>query len=220
MRNLLTYEQFILESASFDSLKNELIKTFTGLPGVGKITYNDDREATYIFIGLPNDVEELPTEVQRKVDDLIENTPEGLLQIQAMLGYAGNNSLSFTLPNKRPVSTYSTLTHICSGKNVESIRQRGLVASGMSEVTNKFKPQSGKGSFRTTTYKAIFAVYLKQQLKKVQRFFNYEDPHVVTFRAGDSVFYTDPFFSQEASSSCFTFSDIPAENIISIEPLK
>ena len=203
-----------------ETLENNLVKEFSGLPGIKDVSVSKQRIATYVFAHLQDDTNQLSDEVKKHVDNLLANPPEGLLQVQANTGYAANNSLSFTLPNASPVSTYKTLSHICSGKKVESIRQRGLLASKMSDVTNKFKDQSGKESFRITTYKVVFAVALKQQIKKVQRFFNYEDPHVVTFNAGNAVFYTDPFFSQEASSSCLTFSDIPASDIISIEPLK
>jgi hypothetical protein len=223
MKHTKLFEEFLNEQAkkiNLDKLKDYLINEFSGLPGVKDITTSDQRIATYLSVKLENDIKQLPDEVKKRTDKLLKNPPEGLLQIQASTGYSLGNALSFTMPSNSPVSTYKNLFHICSGKNVESIQRKGLLASKMSEETNKFKDQAGQGSFRITTYEAVFAVALKQQLSKVQRFFNYEDPHIVTFQAGSAIFYTDPFFNGEASSSCLTFSDIPASDIISIEPLK
>ena len=124
------------------------------------------------------------------------------------------------------VNDKTTLYHVCSEKNVASIRKNGLILNSAKFVSNS-NIVNGKSkdyfNFQVYTYHAIFAVYKKSDCKLVAKDLEIKNPHIVSFKAAKQIWYDDELmnnaYENKVTSSVYTLDNVKAENIIDVVKL-
>lgn len=186
---------------------------------------------------------ECPDEIINFVNKIKNNTSKGLHSISGyfspmakqtsvngkMFIFQGTVTFHYLL-NKKNISNVknnTALYHVCSGKNVESIRKNGLILSTAKFVKND-NIKNGKAKdyfgFMVYTYKALFAIYKKSDCKYVAKDLEIQDPYIVAFKPINTKWYDDSLmnnaYENKVTSSVYSFDDITPEQIIDISKMK
>lgn len=202
-----------LISMLFESYSSDIRKLELKIKGLGyKVNYTTNRhKALGIEIKLPNNSPYIP-------DDLVDlsNQLEGhsnLLMIDAVAGNEKGNYIEFLFPYIQ--RNFDFVYHVSSEKNIESISEKGLLRSRATDATDNIIKHKSNESFRDRKYKAVFTVSNEKDAIRVQKMFNFDNPHLIKMDAKGLMFYNDPLMPEDFDSIVH-FSDINPNRIVSI----